>query len=94
MTTLTIVLVVVFAALCFFLTTFMPWAELGMPEWGPFAGLREPLMNMMSHLEGQKGAEYYIYAVMLGLAMICAAIAINVIGRLDAEEKTVLPLKK
>jgi hypothetical protein len=94
MSPVTIVLVALFALLCLFLTAFMPWAELGMPADGPFGTLREPLLNMMSQVQGRQGYEYYIYAVMLGLAMICAAIAINVIGRLDAEEKTVLPVKK
>ena len=38
--------------------------------------------------------KYYAYSLFLGLAMVAAAIGINVIGREDSEEKTVLPIKK
>ena len=37
---------------------------------------------------------YEVYAVFLALAMVFAAIAINAVGRTEAEEKLVLPLKK
>jgi hypothetical protein len=90
----TLILVALFALLCLICTAFMPWAELGLPAAGPFAGLREPMLNAFSHVKDQPGFEYYIYAVWLGLAMIVAAIAITIVGRLDAEEKTVLPVKK
>ncbi len=37
---------------------------------------------------------YYVYSLILGVVMIVAAVAINLIGRLESEEKTVLPVKK
>lgn len=37
---------------------------------------------------------YYAYSFFLALALIAAAFAINAIGREDAEEKTILPVKK
>ncbi len=37
---------------------------------------------------------YTMWAVFLSLAMLCAAIALNAVGRYDSEEKTVLPVKK
>jgi hypothetical protein len=36
----------------------------------------------------------YAYALFMGLAMVAAAIAIVIVGREEAEEKTVLPVKK
>ena len=44
-------------------------------------------------LKSDANAAYYVYGFFLGLALISAAIGINVIGREDSEEKTVLPLK-
>jgi hypothetical protein len=94
MSSLTWVLVGLFAFMCLVLTGFMPWAELGLPADGPLGSLREPFLSAFAHVQGKQGSEYYVYATMLGLALIAAAIAINVVGRLDAEEKTILPLKK
>jgi hypothetical protein len=36
----------------------------------------------------------YAYSLVMGLAMVAAAIGIAAIGREEAEEKTVLPVKK
>lgn len=88
------ILVAIFAFLCLLATALMPWAELGLPAAGPFASLRDPVLSMFQHVQELPGMEYYVYAVMLALAMIAAAIAIGVIGRLEAEEKTILPVKK
>jgi hypothetical protein len=37
---------------------------------------------------------YYLYSFFLGAALIASAIAICAVGRLDAEEETVIPVKK
>jgi hypothetical protein len=37
---------------------------------------------------------YYVYSVFLALAMTAAALAILIVGKEDAEEKTILPEKK
>jgi hypothetical protein len=98
---LSVALIVLFGAACLLFTGLMPLAELGWlnanTQPGPPQSL-EPIRAAVAGFAGelQKDAnfQYYIYALFLGLAMTAAAIAINVIGREDAEEKTVLPLKK
>ena len=49
-----------------------------------------------SQADGNPGTvrSYEVYSVFLALAMVFAAIAINAVGRTEAEEKTILPLKK
>jgi hypothetical protein len=51
-------------------------------------------MPAFAEMNKDPNAPYYLYAVFLGVAMMLASVAINVIGREDAEEKTVLPVKK
>jgi hypothetical protein len=58
----------------------------------------QPLADKIRNLLLQAGAENhfgdYAYMAFLALAMIAAAIAIHLIGREEAEEKTLLPQKK
>ena len=51
-------------------------------------------MPAFAAMNKDPNAPYYLYSVFLAAAMIMASIAINVIGREDAEEKTILPVKK
>lgn len=46
-----------------------------------------------SYLKDDSNAPYYVYGFFMAMALVSAAIGIAVIGREDAEEKTVLPLK-
>ncbi len=46
-----------------------------------------------SHLKDDVNAPYYVYGFFMAMALVSAAIGIAVIGREDAEEKTVLPMK-
>lgn len=103
---LAIILVLLFAAACLLLTLLMPLAELGLlnPGTAPavpsqeltqrLEPLREAVSGFASHLHDDPNFQYYVYALFLGLAMTAAAVAINVVGREEAEEKTILPSKK
>ena len=100
-TGLSVALIVLFGAACLFFSGLMPLAELGWlnanaPQEAAqsLAPIREAVAGFAGELQKDKNFQYYIYGLFLGLAMTAAAIAINVIGREDAEEKTVLPLKK
>ena len=98
-TGLSVALVVLFAVVCLFFTGLMPLAELGWLNPGAQAAqavapIREAVAGFAGELQKDKNFQYYIYALFLGLALTAAAVAINVVGREDAEEKTVLPLKK
>jgi len=42
----------------------------------------------------QKNFGDYAYALFMGMAMVASAIAIVIVGREDAEEKTIIPVKK
>jgi hypothetical protein len=57
----------------------------------------QPAMSFVNsnfaYLQGDVNAPFYIYGFFMAMALISAAIGIAVIGREDAEEKTVLPLK-
>lgn len=46
-----------------------------------------------SYLKDDVNAPYYVYGFFMAMALVSAAIGIAVIGREDAEEKTVLPMK-
>lgn len=37
--------------------------------------------------------QYYAYSLFLGLALVAAGIAIAVVGRLESEERTIIPTK-
>jgi len=56
--------------------------------------MRELVAGLAGDLQKDQNFQYYTYAFFLCLAMTAAAVAINVVGREDSEEKTVLPLKK
>lgn len=56
--------------------------------------LHQSILGLVSGIQHDPNFQYYVYALFLGLAMTAAAIGINVIGREDSEEKTVLPVKK
>ena len=49
--------------------------------------------GILSGIKTDPNSSYYIYSLFLGLALIAAAVGINVVGREDSEEKTVLPQK-
>jgi hypothetical protein len=49
--------------------------------------------GILNGIKSNPDSSYYIYSFFCGLALIAAAFGINVIGREDAEEKTVLPQK-
>lgn len=98
-------LVFLFAGACLGMTALMPAAELGYlnPAYGQDAAqqalaalepARQAVADLARHLQDDPNFQYYIYALFLGLAMTAAAVAINLVGREEAEEKTVLPLKK
>ncbi len=87
------IVVVIFALLTLGAAVFMPWAELGLPP-GPLEPVRQSLMGMFSGVQNSPNFNFYVYSLFLGLALIAAAIAHNLIGREDSEEKTVLPVKK
>jgi len=55
-----------------------------------FSALPERLKN----LKDDPNYPFYIYSFFLGIAMTCAAIGLALVGREEAEEKTVLPAKK
>ena len=58
------------------------------------SALQAPVASFIAGVQKDPNCQYYVYALFLGLAMVCASIAINVVGREDAEEKTILPVKK
>lgn len=98
-------LVFLFAVACLGLTALMPAAELGYlnptaPQDAAQQALaslepaRQAVLDFAKHLHDDPNFQYYVYALFLGLAMTAASVAINLVGREEAEEKTVLPLKK
>ena len=62
-----------------------------------YAAVSDLSTQCTAHLK-KAGAETrfgdYAYALVMGLAMIGAAIGIGAIGREESEEKTILPVKK
>jgi uncharacterized membrane protein len=83
---------------------FMPAAELipAQVEPGPIApGLSPVRSEHAMEFFGTIGRQlsevmgaYQMWAVFFALALVLAALAIGLIGRLESEEKTVLPVKK
>lgn len=82
---------------------FTPSVDVG-SDWGRelakstgITSMLQPAMDFVnsnfSYLKGDINAPFYIYGVFMAMALVSAAIGIAVIGREDAEEKTVLPLK-
>jgi len=56
--------------------------------------LHQSILGLVAGIQSDPNFQYYVYALFLGLAMTAAAIGINVVGREESEEKTVLPVKK
>jgi len=76
--------------------TWLAWAmdPLGVASFFqslPWAG---PLKEFLTAQGAKANYGDYAYALFMGLAMVAAAIAIVIVGREEAEEKTVLPVKK
>lgn len=101
--------VLLFFGVGFLLLPMLPWAELGLKsgpaQIGPFSvsfsafdglykaaydGLPERLKN----LKDDPNYSFYVYSFFLGIAMISASIGLNLVGREESEEKTILPVKK
>lgn len=60
---------------------------------GLFESVRQQVVNGILKVEHDPNFNFYVYSFFMGFAMIAAAIGICVVGREDAEEKTVLPTK-
>ena len=60
---------------------------------GVLASATNFVNSLFANLKDDPNAPYYVYGFFMALALISAAIGIAVIGREDAEEKTVLPVK-
>lgn len=54
----------------------------------------DTVMPTIKNAQNDPNFSYYVYSLFLGLAMVAAAIGINVVGREESEEKTILPIKK
>lgn len=65
------------------------WSELQTAVGG-----QENLEKMVKLILTDRNYPYYAYGLFLGLAMFFSALAIQAVGRHDAEEITVLPAKK
>lgn len=76
-----------------------PWWLQGLAQYlvifyKPFIPIGKDLVNFL-HSHGVKNnLGDYAYVVFLGVALLIASIAIGLIGREDACEKTVIPEKK
>lgn len=57
-------------------------------------GGNENLKTVLEQMQTDKNFVYNAYALFMGLALLCAAIAIQAMGRWGAELKTILPAKK
>jgi hypothetical protein len=91
---LSLLIVALLGVLTLLLTFLMPWAELGLPPAGPLAGLQTALMEAYGSAHKDPNFQYWIYSLFLALALIAAALANHIVGREDAEEKLILPIKK
>lgn len=52
------------------------------------------LNGMLTKLKNDPNASFYAYSFFLGIALIAAPIGLSLVGREEAEEKTILPVKK
>jgi len=76
--------------------TWLAWAmdPLGVASFFHSLPWGTPLTDFLT-AQGAKGNfGDYAYALFMALAMVASAIAIVIVGKEDAEEKTVLPVKK
>jgi hypothetical protein len=90
-----VIIVLAFSAACLVMALLMPWAELGFPT--PVPGLMHLKETLTARLPGGSDPqvfEYYVYSLFLGLAMLCASMGLWLEGREEAEEVTILPVKK
>jgi hypothetical protein len=76
--------------------TWLAWATgpLGVTAFFHSIPGGDSLTDFLKTQGAQKNFGDYAYVLFMGLAMVASAIAIVIIGREDAEEKTVLPVKK
>jgi heme exporter protein D len=88
----------------------LPWAELGFsgkfPDWLNWAMTphvtdffycipgKEEFTKFLQNQGARANFGDYAYSLFMCLAITIAAVAIVIVGREDAEEKTVLPIKK
>jgi hypothetical protein len=101
--------VLLFFGVGFLLLPMLPWAELGLTsgpaQIGPFTislsaldGLYKAAFDVLPErlktLKDDPNYSFYVYSFILGLAMISASIGLNLVGREESEEKTILPVKK
>lgn len=67
---------------------------LHLPDYAAVSGLGADWTSYLQKNGADKNLGDYAYSLVMGLAMIAAAIGIAAVGREEAEEKTVLPVKK
>jgi hypothetical protein len=67
---------------------------IGLPDYAIVSGLGADWTSYLQKNGADKNLGDYAYSLVIGLAMIAAAIGIAAVGREEAEEKTVLPVKK
>jgi hypothetical protein len=65
-----------------------------LPDYASVSGLGADWTSYLHKNGAESNLGDYAYSLVMGLAMIGAAIGIAAIGREEAEEKTVLPVKK
>jgi uncharacterized membrane protein YjjP (DUF1212 family) len=57
-------------------------------------GGTENLKTVLEQMQEDKNFVYNAYALFMGIALFCGAVAILVMGKAGAELKTILPAKK
>ena len=83
-----------------FSTQFPPWLQgfvnsIGIPDiYEHFKPLADSISNALKNAGAEANFGDYAYVAIMAIAMIAAAIAIVLIGKEEAEEKTMLPQKK
>ncbi len=65
-----------------------------LPSYDQVSGLATSWSQYLKGAGVQSGLGDYAYALVVGVAMTASAIGIAAIGREEAEEKTVIPVKK
>lgn len=65
-----------------------------LPNYASAGNLATDWTGYLQKAGAEKNLGDYAYSLVMGVAMIGAAIGIAAIGREEAEEKTVLPVKK
>jgi hypothetical protein len=67
---------------------------LGLPDYNSVASVGADWTSFLKKAGAETNLGDYAYSLVMGVAMIGAAIGIAAIGREEAEEKTILPVKK